>query len=148
MDRSSRFLSSNGWRAASNWFWTECATGNQGGSSQMMGLIRNGLCSLRFMSKWAGKGGLRGHGSSDQEEAGIPLLALFPLIKRKLFAQALPFARSWRREISLSEHSWGERCYRFCFFFGGGGRGCFLTYIVFWYQVFIIIIVLALQKNI
>lgn len=61
MERSSRFLSSNGWRAASNWFWTECATGNQDGSSQVMGLVRNSLCSSWFMLKWAGTQPHRGH---------------------------------------------------------------------------------------
>ena len=118
VDRSSRFLSSNGWRAASNQFWTECATGNQGGSSQVMGLVRNSLCSLRFISKWAGKGGLRGHGSSDQEEAGILLLALFPLIKRKLL----------HRHFHLSDPEEGKSPFQIIhegnnvtgFFWGGG----------------------------
>ena len=51
------------------------------------------------------QGGLRRRGSSDPEEAVILSLALLPLIKHKLFAQALPFVRYGNRELTLSEHS-------------------------------------------
>ena len=48
------------------------------------------------------QGGLRGHGSSDQEEAGIPLLALFPLIKRKVSAGSPRYLAAWAPAPCLS----------------------------------------------